>query len=90
MDFDIIVPVLYSYSKKFGVTGETLGLFTATFSIAQFFAAPVLRSLSDKWGRKPLLVFTLAGTCISILIFCVGAKFTPAFCCQDIRCLNRR
>ena len=69
LGFGIIVPVLYTYGKTFGLTGTTLGVLTASFSIAQFFATPVLGSLSDKWGRKPLLVISLAGTCISFLMF---------------------
>jgi len=69
LGFGIIVPVLYTYGKMFGLTGTTLGVLTASFSIAQFFATPVLGSLSDKWGRKPLLVMSLAGTCISFLLF---------------------
>ena len=69
LGFGIIVPVLYSYGKTFGLTGTTLGMLTAAFSIAQFFATPILGSLSDKWGRKPLLVISLAGTCISFLMF---------------------
>ncbi|MDB5131090.1 MAG: tetA 4 [Mucilaginibacter sp.] len=67
--FGIIVPVLYSYGKTFGLTGIMLGVLTASFSIAQFFATPVLGSLSDKWGRKPLLAISLAGTCLSFLLF---------------------
>ncbi len=69
LGFGIIVPVLYTYGKTFGLTGTTLGVLTASFSIAQFFATPILGSLSDKWGRKPLLVISLAGTCISFLMF---------------------
>jgi multidrug resistance protein len=67
--FGIIVPLLYSYGKKFGVTQQTLGFLTAAFSIAQFFATPVLGSLSDKYGRKPLLAISLFGTCISFIMF---------------------
>jgi len=69
LGFGIIVPVLYTYGKTFGLTGKTLGVLTASFSVAQFFATPILGSLSDKWGRKPLLVISLAGTCISFLLF---------------------
>ena len=67
--FGIIIPLLYSFGKKFGATPQTIGLLTAAFSIAQFFATPVLGSLSDKWGRKPLLAISLVGTCISFLMF---------------------
>jgi multidrug resistance protein len=69
LGFGIIVPLLYSYGKKFGLTEETLGLLTAAFSIAQFFATPVLGAMSDRFGRKPLLAISLLGTCISFLMF---------------------
>jgi len=69
MGFGIIVPLLYSYGKKFGINHETIGLLTAAFSIAQFFATPVLGSMSDKFGRKPLLAISLFGTCLSFLMF---------------------
>jgi MFS family permease len=79
LGFGIIVPILYSYGKTFGVTGETLGVLTASFSIAQFFATPVLGSLSDKWGRKPLLVISLAGTCISFILFAEARSMIMLF-----------
>ncbi|MGZ3872834.1 MAG: MFS transporter [Mucilaginibacter sp.] len=79
LGFGIIVPVLYSYGKTFGLTGTTLGVLTASFSIAQFFATPVLGSLSDKWGRKPLLVISLAGTCISFLLFAWAGSLIMLF-----------
>lgn len=79
LGFGIIVPVLYTYGKTFGLTGTTLGILTASFSIAQFFATPVLGSLSDKWGRKPLLVISLAGTCISFLLFAEAGSLWVLF-----------
>ncbi|WP_259071008.1 MFS transporter [Mucilaginibacter sp. X4EP1] len=79
LGFGIIVPVLYTYGKLYGLTGTTLGLLTACFSIAQFFATPVLGSLSDKWGRKPLLVISLLGTCISFLMFAEARSLIVLF-----------
>ena len=69
LGFGIIVPLLYAYGKTFGLTSQSLGFLLASFSIAQFFATPVLGSLSDKYGRKPLLAISLIGTCISFLMF---------------------
>jgi len=69
LGFGIIVPLLYAYGKTFGLDGRSLGFLMASFSIAQFFATPVLGSLSDKYGRKPLLAISLVGTCISFLMF---------------------
>ncbi|GAA4922637.1 MFS transporter [Mucilaginibacter defluvii] len=79
MGFGIVVPLLYSYGKKFGITSETLGLLTAAFSIAQFFATPLLGSLSDKWGRKPVLIISLIGTCISFILFAQARSIIMLF-----------
>jgi len=70
---------MYSYGKKFGVTQQTLGFLTAAFSIAQFFATPVLGSLSDKYGRKPLLAISLLGTCISFILFAEARSIIMLF-----------
>src|ERR1700761_4928324 len=85
LGFGIIVPVLYQYGKTFGLTGTTLGVLTASFSIAQFFATPILGSLSDKWGRKPLLIISLAGTCLSFFMF---AEATSLFILFAARILD--
>src|ERR1700744_4843408 len=69
LGFGIIVPLLYGYGKQFGINQQSLGLLTAAYSIAQFFATPVLGGLSDKYGRKPLLAISLIGTCISFIMF---------------------
>ena len=79
MGFGIIVPLLYDYGKKFGLNGQTIGILTASFSIAQFFATPLLGSLSDKWGRKPLLAISLAGTCASFLLFATAQSIVMLF-----------
>jgi DHA1 family tetracycline resistance protein-like MFS transporter len=49
-----------------------LGFLTAVFPIGQFFATPILGQLSDKFGRKNILAISLAGTCISYIIFAIG------------------
>ncbi|MVN89789.1 MFS transporter [Mucilaginibacter aquatilis] len=79
MGFGIIVPLLYDYGKKFGLNEQTIGILTASFSVAQFFATPLLGGLSDKWGRKPLLAISLAGTCISFLIFAFAQNLVMLF-----------
>src|SRR6185295_17863940 len=49
-----------------------LGFLTAIFPLMQFVATPILGELSDKFGRKPILAISLAGTCASYLIFALG------------------
>jgi multidrug resistance protein len=79
MGFGIIVPLLYSYGKKFGLNEQTIGILTASFSIAQFFATPLLGALSDKWGRKPLLAISLFGTCASFMLFATAQSLVILF-----------
>lgn len=77
--FGIMIPLIYSYGKKFGINKESLGLLTAAFSVAQFFATPVLGALSDKIGRKFLLVICLAGTCVSFVLFGLATSLLMLF-----------
>ena len=48
------------------------GFLMAVFPFMQFLATPVLGQLSDRFGRKPILAFSLFGTCISYLLFVLG------------------
>ncbi len=49
-----------------------LGFLTAVFPIGQFIATPILGELSDKFGRRNILALSLAGTCLSYIIFALG------------------
>lgn len=69
LGFGIIVPLIYPFTKQFGINEHTLGLLIASFSIAQFIATPILGSLSDRFGRKPILIICLIGTTISFILF---------------------
>jgi multidrug resistance protein len=65
LSITILIPVLYLYGKQFGLSDFNTSLLFATYAIAQFFAAPILGNLSDRYGRKPLLVISIAGTVIA-------------------------
>ena len=67
LGYGIIIPILYSYSQKFGLTDFENGLLFSVFSVFQFFSTPIIGRLSDKYGRKPLLLISLAGTALSFL-----------------------
>ena len=60
--FGIIVPILGRYAERFGANGLQVGLMFASFSVAQMVFAPMLGRISDKVGRKPVIVFSLIGT----------------------------
>src|SRR4051812_29961 len=77
LGYAIIIPILYPYSLKFGLSDFQNGLLFALFSVCQFIATPIIGRLSDKYGRKPLLLGSIIGTAISFVImaFAPNAAF---------------
>lgn len=74
LGYGIIIPILYSYSRKFGLNDFQNGLLFALFSLCSFISTPFIGRLSDKYGRRPLLLISIAGTAVSFLI----ASFAPS------------
>lgn len=73
VSFTIIIPVLYPYAKQFGLSDFQASLLTTAYAGCQFLGSPILGSLSDRFGRKPLLILSLLGTVVANLI----ASLTP-------------
>jgi MFS family permease len=68
LSFTILIPVLYLYGRSFGLDDFQTSLVFALYAVAQFVATPVIGKMSDRYGRKPLLIISLAGTAIANLI----------------------
>lgn len=68
LGYGIIIPLLYSYSKKYGLTDFQNGLLFALYSICQFISTPIIGRLSDKYGRRPMLLVSIVGTAASFFI----------------------
>ncbi len=66
--FGIVVPILGRYAERFGANGLQVGLLFASFSLAQLVCAPLLGRLSDRIGRKPVIVISLIGTAVGSLV----------------------
>jgi DHA1 family tetracycline resistance protein-like MFS transporter len=61
LGFSMILPVLPFHVSGLGGDGTWLGVVLAGYSLGQVVAAPVLGRLSDRFGRRPLLLLALAG-----------------------------
>ena len=68
--FGIVIPVLpfYAEGTKFGATPREVGFLFASYSIMQLIFAPVMGRLSDKYGRRPVLLISILGTCCGFMI----------------------
>jgi DHA1 family tetracycline resistance protein-like MFS transporter len=82
--FGIIVPLLPFYAETFGASPLTIGLLFAVFSLCQLVAAPALGGLSDRYGRRPVLVFSLAGTVVSFVMLALAHSVALLFAARIV------
>ena len=79
LGFGIIIPLLPYYAETYGATGITVGLLTTSFSFCQFLFAPVWGRLSDRIGRRPVLIGSLVVTGVSYLVYAAATSLTLLF-----------
>ena len=79
LGFGIIMPLLPYYVESFGAGPIMIGLITAAYSLFQILSAPVLGELSDKFGRRPVLLISIFGTTISFLLLGVAHSLPLLF-----------
>ncbi|OGE33954.1 hypothetical protein A3J19_00730 [Candidatus Daviesbacteria bacterium RIFCSPLOWO2_02_FULL_41_8] len=67
--FGMIFPLLPYYARQFNASEWTVGLLAASYAIAQFLLSPIWGRLSDRYGRKPIIIISLLGLGLSFLFF---------------------
>jgi len=84
MGFGIIIPILPDLVVKFGGTGVAMGLLMAIFSAMQFLFSPMWGSLSDRFGRKPILMMGVFGNAISMLALGLSTQLWMLFAARGL------
>ena len=79
--FGIVIPVLpfYAQGTAFNATPRTVGILFASYSVMQLIFSPILGNLSDKYGRRPVLLISIIGTGIGFLILGLARTLTMLF-----------
>lgn len=73
--FGIVIPILPLLARELGVSPFQLGVMTASFSVVQFIFAPMWGRLSDRIGKKPVLLVGIVGIAISFFFMGVSRSF---------------
>lgn len=72
--FGIVIPLLPFYVRTMGGSAETVGFILASFSLTQLVATPFLGRLSDRFGRRPVILISLAGNAAAMVLFALATK----------------
>src|SRR5215210_8088034 len=77
--FGIIIPLLPLYAESFAASPTTVGVLLASYSLMQMVATPYLGALSDKYGRRPILIASQIGTFVSFILLGLAGSLPMLF-----------
>ncbi len=77
--FGIVLPLLPYYAETYGASSLAVGLLSTSYSLMQFLFTPLWGRLSDRFGRRPLIMLSLAGSCGGFLIFGLARSLAVLF-----------
>jgi MFS family permease len=72
LGFGLVLPLLPLYGKEYGAADATTGAILASFSVMQFLFAPIWGRLSDRIGRRPVILAGLGGSVLSYSLFAIA------------------
>ena len=79
LGYSLVLPLLPYIAEQFAATPAVVGLLLTSNALAQMVAAPVIGRLYDRYGRRPLLLVSIAGTVVSFLIFAFANSLAVLF-----------
>lgn len=77
--FGLVVPILPFWAERYGASGLTLGVLLSSHALAQFLFAPIWGRLSDRLGRRPVMLVTIAGTAVALLALGLAESLAGIF-----------
>lgn len=76
LGFTVVMPLLAPFAREFQLAGWQIGLLFSAYPLCQLVAGPILGRLSDRYGRRPILIISQAGTALSFIILGLAGDFT--------------
>jgi DHA1 family tetracycline resistance protein-like MFS transporter len=79
LGFTIVLPLLPFYAEQFGASPTVVGTLVAMFAVCQLISGPILGQLSDRFGRRPVLLISQAGTLAGFIMMALAGGLPMAF-----------
>ncbi len=76
LGFTVVMPLLAPFAEQYGFREWQIGLLFSAYPLCQLIAGPILGRMSDRYGRRPILILSQAGTAVSFLILGLSRNFT--------------
>ncbi len=74
LGFTIVIPLLPFYALHFGASTFVANVLVSVYAICSLISTPIIGKLSDQYGRKPLLMYSQAGTCAGFLVLAASSS----------------
>jgi MFS transporter, DHA1 family, tetracycline resistance protein len=87
--FGLILPLIPIYSENFHASGIVIGAIISAYSLMQFIFAPIWGRLSDRIGRRPVLLASTCCACLSYVIFAIGSGLSNATAALAVMFVSR-
>lgn len=82
--FGIVLPLLPYFAQRYGAAADTVTLLVAVFTAAQFTFGPIWGRLSDRYGRRPILLVTLFGTMVGYALLAFSDSLLMIFVARAV------
>ena len=79
LGYGILIPIIPLYAEHFGASEFVVGLLIASYALMQFLFAPILGQLSDRYGRRSLLLASIAGNAVAYVLFGLAGSIAVLF-----------
>src|SRR5512140_2306401 len=79
LGFTIVIPLLSLYAERFGASPLVATTLVSVYAVCSLISTPVIGNLSDRYGRRPLLLVSQAGTCAGFIMLGVSTSLWMVF-----------
>jgi DHA1 family tetracycline resistance protein-like MFS transporter len=77
--FGLVIPLMNFYAERFDATAVEVTALMASYSVSQFVFAPIWGSVSDRYGRRPVMLVSIAGTAVFLALFASATSLWQLF-----------